>query len=485
MSEVDIPAPAPASSVAGWPDAAALWALMDTGGTAVLVLGGQLVEAMNDSACALLGPDAAACVGEPLSALAPADPEHPWRQTGWIDALAAGVPHRFECPVLRPDGRLLRVAGHVWSPPGPSVAGRKAALAFSDMEQHRLAERRTARAQASLQRVIETAPLAIAVFEMPSRRVLQANQAAETFFGLPLTSLVGASPRQWPAAGAAQDVGALEASLDLAMESPPGVRREITDDGPDGSAVRAWDTRFVSIAPDGASASTGEAAQVLMVANEVTDLRAAEQERFDAAIAQRGMLVQEVHHRIKNNLQGVAGLLQQASARYPEVAPILSEAVGQLQAIAQVYGLQVGSAGPVQLAGLLQAVARSVERTFSRAIDVAVHGEEASRWRLPEAEAIPVALTANELLTNAIKHGGDQAVHITLLADATTVTIEICNRGQLREGFDLRTRAGSASGLGLVRALLPRRSAELSLSQRGPDVLTRVVLRPPAVRRDG
>ena len=65
------------------------------------------------------------------------------------------------------------------------------------------------------------------------------------------------------------------------------------------------------------------------------------------------MLVREVHHRIKNNLQGVAGLLQQNAARHPEVAAVLSEAVGQVQAIAQVYGLQVGAGGPLRVAGLL------------------------------------------------------------------------------------------------------------------------------------
>jgi two-component sensor histidine kinase len=458
---------------------------MDSAGIAVLVVAGRRITHLNASAQSLLGSDAGCWIGGPLSALAPPVADHPWRQLGWLDELPAGRAVRFDAPLQRADGSLLRVSGHAWADPSAPSPARAVVLALSDMEQHRLAERRTARAQASLQRVIETAPLAIAVFEMPSRRVLQANQAAELFFGLPLARLVGASPRQWPAGESAHDIGALEASLDLAMESPPGVRREIVDSGSEGGAARVWDTRFVSIAPDGAQGPAGEAAQVLMVANEVTDLRAAEQERFDAAIAQRGMLVQEVHHRIKNNLQGVAGLLQQASARYPEVAPILSEAVGQLQAIAQVYGLQVGSGGPVQLAGLLQAVAQSVQRTFSRTIDFAVQGDEPARWRLPEAEAIPVALTANELLTNALKHGGGQPVRCTLLADAAAVTIEILNRGQLREGFDLRSRAGSVSGLGLVRAVLPRRSAELALSQLGPQVLTRVVLRPPAVRRDG
>ena len=97
-----------------------------------------------------------------------------------------------------------------------------------------------------------------------------------------------------------------------------------------------------------------------------TEQRAAEQARFDAAIAQREMLVKEVHHRIKNNLQGVAGLLQQNAARHPEVAGVLTESVGQVQAIAQVYGLQVGSSGPLRVVSMLEAIALSVQRTFGR-----------------------------------------------------------------------------------------------------------------------
>ena len=42
---------------------------------------------------------------------------------------------------------------------------------------------------------------------------------------------------------------------------------------------------------------------------------------------------------------------------------------------------------------------------------------------------------------------------------------------------------GGVSGLGLVRALLPRRSAQLALDQAGDQVLTTVVLKPPGVQR--
>ena len=103
-------------------------------------------------------------------------------------------------------------------------------------------------------------------------------------------------------------------------------------------ARSVWDARYLPLA-----AAPGEPPdQLLLVATDVTEQRAAQEARLEAAIAQREMLVKEVHHRIKNNLQGVAGLLQQIAERKPEVAGAIDEVVGQVQAIAQVYGLQVG-----------------------------------------------------------------------------------------------------------------------------------------------
>ena len=61
-------------------------------------------------------------------------------------------------------------------------------------------------------------------------------------------------------------------------------------------------------------------------------------------------------------------------------------------------------------------------------------------------------------------------------------SLEIRHPGQLPEGFDLARFPGGVCGLGLVRALLPRRSATLSLHQDAADVVTRVMLRPPGVR---
>ena len=173
------------------------------------------------------------------------------------------------------------------------------------------------------------------------------------------------------------------------------------------------------------------------------------------------MLVKEVHHRIKNNLQGVAGLLQQIAQRKPEVAAAIDEVVGQVQAIAQVYGLQVGDTGPLSMVRVLEAITGSVQRTFGRPIECRVAGPDASAWSLPEVEAIPIALTLNELLTNAIKHSpdggaaggpGDEGVDCALEGDADGVRIAVRNRAQLPPGFNLGRIPNGVSGLGLVRA---------------------------------
>jgi two-component sensor histidine kinase len=287
--------------------------------------------------------------------------------------------------------------------------------------------------------------------------------------------VVGGTPRDWFKGATAEG---LSADLRKATASNEVLQRELRLDSAAGA--RLWDTRFVSL-----PSSAGAREQVLLVASDVTEQRAEAQARFEAAIAQREMLVKEVHHRIKNNLQGVAGLLQQNAARHPEVAAILTESVGQVQAIAQVYGLQVGSAGPLRVASVVEAIALSVQRTFGRTVTVRVHGDEPGHLLLPEAESIPIALTINELLTNAVKHGAQGEVQCELSLQGEALRVAIRNAGRLREGFSLAQFPGGVSGLGLVRALLPRRSATLTLSQQGDEVLTEVLLLPPSVQREG
>jgi len=342
---------------------------------------------------------------------------------------------------------------------------------YVDIDERRQAELRIAQARSSLQRIIDTAPLAIALFDAGSGQVLRLNAMAGQFFDRPVAALLGQAPEAW---ASADEAGALRADLQLALAGTEVLHREQQRQAGAGqAAARTWDVRIVSI-------GAADEPQLLLVASDVTEQRMAEQARFDAAVSQREMLVKEVHHRIKNNLQGVAGLLQQTAVRRPEVATLISEVVGQVQAIAQVHGLQVGATGPLRVRPLLEAITGSVQRTFGRPITIEVQGGPSHRFALPEAESIPIALTINELLTNAIKHSRSGPVTCRLHCDDAAVTIAITSTGQLREGFSLAQVPPGVSGLGLVRALLPRRSAALSLQQDGELVRAEVRLLPPS-----
>ena len=63
------------------------------------------------------------------------------------------------------------------------------------------------------------------------------------------------------------------------------------------------------------------------------------------------------------------------------------------------------------------------------------------------------------------------------------VQIVIGNVGQLPTGFSLARFPGGVSGLGLIRALLPRRSASLKIEQDDNRVVATVAIVPPGVTR--
>jgi PAS domain S-box-containing protein len=449
----------------------------------IVTVGDNGIEWMNRSARRMFAGELNDFAGEPIATVATASPGHPLRRTDWLIRLADGQAETFECRLKARDGREFWVVGNAVATTRDSAVGRQVTFALLDIESRRQAEMRVTQAQASLQRVIETAPMAIALFDTATQRVLQINQTAAVFFGhqdVAPEALIGLEPAQ---IFDADEAAALRASLALAGDSAEGVRREILRPGAVDAAGAAtpqrWDARFVHL-PSG-EPGTADRGQVLLVASDVTEQRVAEQARLDAAIAQREMLVNEVHHRIKNNLQGVAGLLQQMAARRPEVRTELNEAVAQVQAIAQVHGLQVGAGAPLALAGVLRAIAGSVQRTFGHPIEVSVM-DAGVQWLLPEAESIPLALTLNELLTNAVKHGDASDVVCTMQATRDGAVIEIVNGGRLSEGFDLERTPAGMFGLGLVRALLPRRHAALAFEQRGERVCARVELHAQALR---
>ncbi|MCC6657514.1 MAG: PAS domain S-box protein [Rhodocyclaceae bacterium] len=219
------------------------------------------------------------------------------------------------------------------------------------------------------------------------------------------------------------------------------------------------------------------------IVEDITERKQAEQRRLAAVEEQRDALVREVHHRIKNSLQGVSGLLRRFAAAHPELAPPLAEAAGQVQSMAVVHGLRGRRlAGRVELCDLVRQVAANAESLMQArlAVEPLPHCDPCLVIR--EQDAVPLALVINELIFNAIKHGaGGGLPHLGLRIDPARARAElrVANSGRLPAGFD---PAGSAGcGLELVAMLLPPQGARLDWSQAGGEVVAELRLEPPVL----
>lgn len=225
----------------------------------------------------------------------------------------------------------------------------------------------------------------------------------------------------------------------------------------------------------------------LGMVEDISARKRAERERLAHEAAQRDALVREVHHRIKNNLHGVLGLLRQHTARHPETAAVIEEAINQIGAVAAVHGLQGRHTGD---SISLQALLLEITKLASATIGGDKHPELRITLNKPVSiaahEVVAIALVLNELLLNAIKHGTADSTPLLELHDGGgKAHIAITNHGQLPQGFDYDKGRGLGTGLGLVKALMPRKGATLSLRQDDDRIIATMHLETPVVLLDG
>ncbi len=170
-------------------------------------------------------------------------------------------------------------------------------------------------------------------------------------------------------------------------------------------------------------------------------------------------LLQEMHHRVRNNLQTVAALLsmQARHASHPAHRSTLQEAVARVQSIAAVHNLL--SAENLTSATVTSIVKHVVDEA---SVNVVPHGKHVEFEILPSAvtatsrQATILALLVNECVTNAIEHGMHDcaAGHVRIAprsdGDMIELTIEDDGCG-LPEGFDIER--DSSLGLRIARTL--------------------------------
>lgn len=194
---------------------------------------------------------------------------------------------------------------------------------------------------------------------------------------------------------------------------------------------------------------------VLVLIHNATDAVARQRE-----LNVKSAIIQEIHHRVKNNLQTIAAILRIQSRRVKnsETKRHLGDAVNRILSVAVIHEfLSEDEHRPINIRDLCQRIVAQVEQVAGnpeQEIEISVRGPNI---RLPAGQATPVALVLNELVLNALEHGlvGHAKGWITIdLQDlGHEVRVAVRNSGtSLPDDFD----AGQVASLGLqiVRTLV-------------------------------
>jgi two-component sensor histidine kinase len=160
----------------------------------------------------------------------------------------------------------------------------------------------------------------------------------------------------------------------------------------------------------------------------------------------RGVLAQEIHHRVKNNLQTVASLLRlQARATDTDPRKALEDSVHRILAIAAVHEVLTEQREEVvELRELLERLRAMLVQGLAVGKEVRADLEPVS---IAGNRATALALVFSELLQNALEHGGD-SVQIDLAQRNGEVVLSIADNGN-----GIPSDAGG-TGLSIVQALV-------------------------------
>ncbi|HUJ90505.1 MAG TPA: PAS domain S-box protein [Syntrophorhabdales bacterium] len=217
----------------------------------------------------------------------------------------------------------------------------------------------------------------------------------------------------------------------------------------------------------------------VIVLNDITERKEAE-EKIRAALREKEILLKEIHHRVKNNLQIVSSLLYLQTRRTEHSGAIsaLRESRNRIKSMALIHErlYQSPDLASVDMGEYTRSLVSDLRHSHiaeDSAVRLTVTIEDIP---LGITEAIPCGLIINELVSNALKHafpkGREGEITIQLLRrDTSQVTLTVSDNGI---GFPERVnyRESPSLGLTLINSLVKQLDATLELDRSGGTTFT-------------
>jgi len=221
-----------------------------------------------------------------------------------------------------------------------------------------------------------------------------------------------------------------------------------------------------------------ETEQGLMVLSAVVDITERKQREVEirAALNEKNLLLGEIHHRVKNNLQMIDSLLDLQSSQIDDerVRNLLRDSQNRIRSMSLIHQTlyQSRDFARVDFQRFMDSLLPLLLESYSSDSDSIKLRMDANNIQLPINTAIPCGLAVNELITNALKHGfrdgrsGQIQVDLTR-ESPTQLALTVSNDGApIPEALDVLK--GSTLGIQLVNLLAQQMHGSVEVHRADP-----------------
>jgi PAS domain S-box-containing protein len=411
-----------------------------------------IIQTWNRGAERTFGYTAEEVVGKPVTILMP--PERINEEPGILARLRAGerIDH-YQTVRRHKDGTLLDISltvSPIRDKTGRIIAASKIAR---DITAQKRAEEALRDSERRLQELLAAIPAAIYTTDAEGK-ITYYNEAAVEFAGR--RPIIGSDEwcvswkLYWPDG---TPLPHEQCPMALALKENRPIRgKEAIAERPDGSRIP-----FIPF-PTPLHDAGGKLIGAINMLVDVSERKQAE--------TQQRLLMRELNHRVKNNMQMLQSLLFVASrqTQSSEARAVLGDVSKRIAAMAAAQGVLYGasSANNFNAVEFVDAVCQAAQQSFPPSVKIV---REVSAGELDNDHAMPLALILNELLTNAVKYGcagGDETRIRVGLANGKGFELYVEDDGP---GFDLQSVRDRSSGLKLVQLLARQLRGQLEVSR--------------------
>jgi len=323
------------------------------------------------------------------------------------------------------------------------------------------------RLEERFRRVVEAAPNAMVMIRV-SGQIEMVNAQAELVFGYARSELLGQPVEMLvPERFRGRHPNLRTSFFSEPKPRPMGAGRDLYGLRKDGSEFPVE----IGLNP----IETEDGTMVLSAIVDISDRRHKE-DRIQSALKEKEILLGEIHHRVKNNLQVIHSLLDLQSSKIEDITALqlLAESQNRIRSMALIHQTLYESKdfAKVDFRNFLDSLLPALVSSYSLDRDRVTLSVSAGEVSLPIDAAIPCGLIVNELISNALKHAfpgsGRGRIDVSLNDEPNgEIVLSVTDNG-VGIPADLDLANATTLGLQLVSLLADQLAGKLTVNRSNP-----------------